>query len=53
MGRSSSVARYVDRYVEGRINLDDRVPHQLTLEDINHGFNMMKSSESVRSIVVY
>ena len=51
--KRNDVARYVDWYVEGRINLDDMVSHQLKLEDINRGFDMMKSGESVRSIVVF
>ena len=39
--------------MEGRINIDDLITHTLPLHDINKGFELMKSGESIRAVVVY
>ena len=39
--------------MEGKINIDDLITHQLSLEDINQGFDLMHAGESIRSVVVY
>jgi S-(hydroxymethyl)glutathione dehydrogenase / alcohol dehydrogenase len=49
----TDVPKIVDWYMEGRINIDDLITHTLALEDINRGFDLMKSGESIRSVVVY
>ena len=42
-----------DLYMDGKINIDDLITHKLALEDINKGFDLMKSGESIRSVVMY
>ena len=49
----TDVPRIVDWYMEKKINIDDLITHRLKLEDINHGFELMKKGESIRSVVVY
>jgi len=49
----SDVPQIVDWYMEGKINIDDLITHQLTLENINQGFDLMHAGESIRSVVVY
>jgi S-(hydroxymethyl)glutathione dehydrogenase/alcohol dehydrogenase len=49
----TDVPRIVDWYMEGKINIDDLITHRLTLADINKGFDLMKSGESIRSVVMY
>jgi S-(hydroxymethyl)glutathione dehydrogenase/alcohol dehydrogenase len=39
--------------MDGKINIDDLITHQLPLERINEGFELMKRGESIRSVVVY
>jgi S-(hydroxymethyl)glutathione dehydrogenase/alcohol dehydrogenase len=39
--------------MEGKINIDDLITHHLPLEQINDAFTLMKSGESIRSVVVY
>jgi len=39
--------------MEGKINVDDLITHQLTLEEINKGFDLMHEGKSIRSVVVY
>ena len=47
------VPRIVDWYMEGKINIDDLITHQLALADINRGFDLMHEGKSIRSVVVY
>jgi S-(hydroxymethyl)glutathione dehydrogenase / alcohol dehydrogenase len=51
--KRQDVARYVDLFVEGGLDLQNLVSHTLTLDEINHGFDMMRSGESVRSVVLF
>lgn len=51
--KRQDVARYVDMYVKGDIRLDDLVSHELRLQDINRGFDMMRSGEAVRSVILF
>ena len=47
------VPKIVDWYMDGKINIDDLITHKLTLADINKGFDLMHSGESIRSVVVF
>ena len=49
----TDVPQIVDWYMEGKINIDDLITHQLALEDINQGFDLMHAGESIRSVVLY
>jgi S-(hydroxymethyl)glutathione dehydrogenase/alcohol dehydrogenase len=49
----TDVPKIVDWYMEGKLNIDDLITHRLKLEDINQGFDLMKSGESIRSVVIY
>jgi S-(hydroxymethyl)glutathione dehydrogenase/alcohol dehydrogenase len=49
----TDVPKIVDWYMEGKINIDDLITHTMPLEKINHGFDLMHSGESIRSVVVY
>ena len=47
------VPKIVDWYMEKKINIDDLITHQLKLEDINKGFELMREGKSIRSVVVF
>ncbi len=47
------VPKIVDWYMEGKINIDDLITHTLTLPEINKGFDLMHSGESIRSVVIF
>jgi RarD protein len=47
------VPKIVDWYMDSKINIDDLITHTLKLEDINKGFDLMHSGESIRSVVVF
>jgi S-(hydroxymethyl)glutathione dehydrogenase/alcohol dehydrogenase len=49
----TDVPRIVDWYMEHKINIDDLITHTLPLERINEGFELMKSGQSIRSVVLY
>ena len=49
----SDVPEIVDWYMEGKINIDDLITHQMPLDDINKAFELMHSGESIRSVAVY
>ena len=49
----TDVPKIVDWYMDGKIEIDPMITHTLALEDINKGFDMMHSGESIRSVVVY
>jgi S-(hydroxymethyl)glutathione dehydrogenase/alcohol dehydrogenase len=47
------VPKIVDWYMDGKINIDDLITHKLKLDEINKGFDLMHSGESIRSVVVF
>ncbi len=47
------VPKIVDWYMDGKINIDDLITHQLKLDDINKGFDLMREGKSIRSVVVF
>jgi S-(hydroxymethyl)glutathione dehydrogenase/alcohol dehydrogenase len=49
----TDVPKIVDWYMERKINIDDLITHKLKFEDINKGFDLMHSAESIRSVVVF
>ena len=44
---------YVGRYMNGQIELDSMVTHTMGLEDINRAFDLMRSGESIRSVIIF
>jgi S-(hydroxymethyl)glutathione dehydrogenase/alcohol dehydrogenase len=44
---------YVDKYMNGEINIDDMVTHTMGLDDINDAFDLMHHGESIRSVVLF
>ena len=49
----TDVPKIVDWYMQGRIDIDPMITHSLSLEEINKGFDLMHSGESIRSVVIY
>ena len=49
----TDVPKIVDWYMEGKVEIDSMITHILKLEDINKGFDLMHSGESIRSVVVF
>lgn len=51
--KRADVAQYVDWYVEGKLNLDLIVSHQIPLEDINDGYRMVTTGDAIRVVVTF
>jgi S-(hydroxymethyl)glutathione dehydrogenase/alcohol dehydrogenase len=51
--KRADVARFVDWYVEGKLNLDGFISHRLTLDQINEGFDLMRQGKTARAVVIY
>ncbi|TCO71669.1 S-(hydroxymethyl)glutathione dehydrogenase/class III alcohol dehydrogenase [Rhodovulum euryhalinum] len=49
----TDVPKIVDWYMNGKIEIDPMITHTLTLDEINHGFDLMHEGKSIRSVVVY
>lgn len=49
----TDVPKIVDWYMEGKIDIDSLITHTLSLDNINEGFQLMKTGESIRSVVIY
>ena len=49
----TDVPKIVDWYMNGKIQIDPMITHVLSLEEINKGFELMHSGESIRSVVVF
>ena len=42
---------YVERYMNGQINIDDFVSHNLPLENINTAFDLLHQGDGIRTII--
>tara|TARA_R110001599_G_scaffold254516_1_gene454740 strand:+ start:503 stop:1612 length:1110 start_codon:yes stop_codon:yes gene_type:complete len=49
----TDVPKIVDWYMDGKIQIDPMITHTMPLDDINKGFDLMHSGESIRSVVLY
>lgn len=49
----TDVPKIVDWYMQGKIDIDPMITHTLSLDEINRGFDLMHSGESIRSVVVF
>jgi S-(hydroxymethyl)glutathione dehydrogenase/alcohol dehydrogenase len=45
------VPRLVDRWLAGELDLEPFVSHKLTLDDVNHGFELMERQDGIRSVI--
>src|SRR6202045_2745973 len=45
--------RYIDFYLQGRLNLDDMISRRGRLEDVNEAFRAMKSGEVARTVLMF
>ncbi|MEQ9490462.1 MAG: S-(hydroxymethyl)glutathione dehydrogenase/class III alcohol dehydrogenase [Alphaproteobacteria bacterium] len=49
----TDVPKIVDWYMDGKIEIDPMITHTMPLEDINKGFDLMHSGESIRAVVEF
>jgi len=49
----TDVPGIVDWYMDGKIEIDSMITHKLTLDEINHGFDLMHEGKSIRAVVEF
>ena len=49
----TDVPKIVDWYMDGKIEIDSMITHKLSLEEINHGFELMHKGKSIRAVVEF
>jgi S-(hydroxymethyl)glutathione dehydrogenase/alcohol dehydrogenase len=47
------VPELVQLYLDGRLNVDPFISHRISLEEVNHGFELMERQDGIRSVIVY
>jgi S-(hydroxymethyl)glutathione dehydrogenase/alcohol dehydrogenase len=43
----------VEKYLDGRIELDSMVTHTMPLEEVNTAFDLMHAGKSIRSVILF
>jgi S-(hydroxymethyl)glutathione dehydrogenase / alcohol dehydrogenase len=46
------VPQLVERWLAGEIDVDSFLSHRLTLDDVNHGFELMEAQDGIRSVLL-
>ena len=50
---SRDIPRYIDLYRQGRLPVDRLLTGRLTLDEINHGFDLLREGKAIRQVVVF
>jgi S-(hydroxymethyl)glutathione dehydrogenase / alcohol dehydrogenase len=45
------VSQLVDRYLQGEIDVDPFISHNLKLDEVNRGFELMEAQDGIRSVI--
>ena len=43
----------VERYMAGDIDVDPFISHRITLDEVNHGFELMEAQDGIRSVIEF
>ncbi|OMH85800.1 Alcohol dehydrogenase class-3 [Zancudomyces culisetae] len=49
--KGSDLDSYVEKYLDGKLMLDEYCTHHLPLSEINKGFQLLRDGESIRTII--
>jgi S-(hydroxymethyl)glutathione dehydrogenase/alcohol dehydrogenase len=47
------VPQLVQRYLDGDIDVDPFISHRITLDEVNHGFELMHAQDGIRSVIEF
>jgi alcohol dehydrogenase len=50
---SRDIPHYIDLYSQGRLPVDKLLSGRLTLDEINHGFDLLHEGKAIRQVVVF
>ncbi|MFN0030143.1 MAG: zinc-binding dehydrogenase, partial [Acidimicrobiales bacterium] len=45
--------RFIDLYLDGKLLLDEMVSHRIGLEEINHGYDLMRNRQTTRTVITF
>jgi S-(hydroxymethyl)glutathione dehydrogenase / alcohol dehydrogenase len=45
------VPRLIERWMAGEIDVDPFLSHSITLDEVNHGFELMEAQDGIRSVI--
>ncbi len=40
-------------YLDGELNLEPFISHRITLDEVNHGFELMERQDGIRSVITF
>ncbi|MDQ3676910.1 MAG: hypothetical protein M3401_08930 [Actinomycetota bacterium] len=43
----------MQRYLDGDIDVDAFLPHRITLDEVNRGFELMEAQDGIRSVIAF
>ena len=43
----------VQRYLDGDLDVDPFISHRITLDEVNHGFELMHDQDGIRSVIEF
>ena len=47
------VPQLVQFYLDGEIDIDPFISHRITLDEVNHGFELMERQDGIRSVITF
>src|SRR5215203_5244048 len=47
------VPQLVQRYLDGDLDVDPFISHRITLDEVNHGFELMHAQDGIRSVIEF
>jgi S-(hydroxymethyl)glutathione dehydrogenase/alcohol dehydrogenase len=47
------VPQLVQLYLDGQIDIDPFISHKITLDEVNHGFELMERQDGIRSVIAF
>jgi S-(hydroxymethyl)glutathione dehydrogenase / alcohol dehydrogenase len=45
------VPQLIDRWLEGEIDVQPFLSHEIALDEVNHGFELMEAQDGIRSVI--
>jgi S-(hydroxymethyl)glutathione dehydrogenase / alcohol dehydrogenase len=49
----TQVPQLVERWLAGEIDVDSLISHRISLDEVNHGFELMEAQDGIRSVIVF
>jgi S-(hydroxymethyl)glutathione dehydrogenase/alcohol dehydrogenase len=47
------VPKLVQLYLDGKLDVDPFISHRITLDEVNHGFELMEHQDGIRSVIMF